>query len=150
MAKYCPLKDGTALYPECLECQEKLCKETITRVIIAGSRQYTNYDTVLHAMTELAGNIPKNNLEIVSGHASGVDSLGEMFARRNHIRLKLFPADWNKYGKKAGPLRNREMAEYASRCKGILLLIWDGTSRGSASMKREALAKNLTIKEVFI
>jgi hypothetical protein len=46
----------------------------------------------------------------------------------------MFPAKWDKYGKAAGPLRNREMAAYAD----ALILVWDGKSRGSANMLAEA------------
>jgi 2-keto-3-deoxy-6-phosphogluconate aldolase len=51
--------------------------------------------------------------EIVSGTAKGVDSSGEFYASWNHIPVKQFPADWKKYGKAAGPIRNKQMAEYA-------------------------------------
>ncbi len=60
--------------------------------------------------------------------------------------LKEFPPDWEKHGKAAGPIRNKEMAEYAD----ALLLIWDGKSRGSASMKKEMEKLEKPIYEVIL
>lgn len=64
--------------------------------------------------------------EVVSGVAHGVDKLGERWAQAHKIPVKQFPAQWNKYGNAAGPIRNREMAEYAD----ALIAVWDGQSRG--------------------
>lgn len=61
-------------------------------------------------------------------------------------KYKEFPADWKAHGKAAGPIRNKQMAEYAD----ALLLIWDGESKGSASMKNEMLKLNKPVYEVII
>lgn len=68
--------------------------------------------------------------EIVSGTARGVDQSGEAYAKANTIAVKRFPADWNTYGRRAGFLRNAEMAAYAD----ALLAIWDGYSSGTRHM----------------
>src|SRR5699024_1423438 len=70
---------------------------------------------------------------IISGTAQGADSLGEKFAHKYQIPVKRFPANWNCYGKKAGILRNRQMAQYASN-NGILIAFWDGQSPGTKNM----------------
>ncbi len=46
------------------------------------------------------------------------------------FKVRRFPADWNRYGKRAGYVRNQEMAEYASHC----ILFWDGASKGTKIM----------------
>lgn len=56
-------------------------------------------------------------------------------------KMKVFPADWNKYGKKAGPIRNKKMANYAE----ALLAIWDGKSCGTKNMIQQAKENNLRI-----
>lgn len=86
--------------------------------------------------------------EIVSGGARGIDSLGENWAKgyANGLKIQIFPADWDRYGRGAGPMRNKEMAEYAD----ILLLIWDGESRGSSSMKRNMEKLNKKVFEVIL
>jgi len=68
--------------------------------------------------------------EIVSGTARGIDQLGEAWAKKREIPIRLFPAAWAKLGKKAGPIRNKAMAEYADGA----LILWDGESRGSKNM----------------
>ena len=96
------------------------------KVIIAGSRDITNYNLLLKVIEKSKFEIT----EVVSGTARGVDKLGERYAEENNIPLKKFPADWNKYNKMAGYLRNKQMAEYAD----ALIAIWDGESRGTKNM----------------
>lgn len=81
--------------------------------------------------------------EVVSGCARGVDRAGEIWAADHMIPVKHFPADWNRHGKAAGPIRNGEMAEYADGA----LLLWDGVSRGTTNMKEhmERLGKPYVI-----
>lgn len=51
--------------------------------------------------------------EVVSGGARGADTRGEEWASSLDIPIKRFPAEWNKYGMRAGFMRNAEMAQYA-------------------------------------
>jgi hypothetical protein len=67
--------------------------------------------------------------EVVSGKAQGFDTLGEAWAKKNHIPVKPFYASWNQYGKSAGAIRNSEMAKYAD----ALIAITSGTP-GTAHM----------------
>lgn len=71
-----------------------------------------------------------NLSEIVSGQAKGADTLGECYSIECEIALKCFPADWDTYGKAAGPIRNSQMRDYAD---AAIVFIWDN-SRGSANM----------------
>jgi len=71
-----------------------------------------------------------NPTEVVSGGAQGVDRLGEEWAKLNSIPVKVYPADWERHGKAAGPIRNAEMSIYA----GGLIAFWDGVSKGTAHM----------------
>lgn len=107
------------------------------RVIIAGSRDITDYKQVEAAY--LSSNIPIT--EIVSGGARGVDALGEQVAKNFGIPIKVFPADWDKHGKRAGPLRNIQMAEYADG----LIAIWDGKSKGTKHMIDQANKQGLVV-----
>lgn len=82
-----------------------------------------------------------HNVIIVSGHASGADSLGEKFAMDHNLQCELHPADWDKHGKAAGPIQNAEMAEVAD----ALIAFWDGQSRGTRSMIDLAKRKGLQV-----
>jgi hypothetical protein len=96
------------------------------KVIIAGSRDITDHSEVSAAIRNSGFNVT----EVVSGRAPGVDSIGEALARLHGMAVKEFPADWNKHGRAAGPIRNRQMAEYAD----ALIAVWDGQSRGTKNM----------------
>ncbi len=99
------------------------------RVIIAGSRTISDRTIVEKAIKDSGFLIT----EVVCGGASGVDAVGRQYAFDNNIRCSLFPAEWDKFKKRAGPIRNRAMAEYAD----ALIAVWDGKSRGTWSMMRE-------------
>lgn len=107
------------------------------KTIIAGSRSIDSYYQVSTAIKE-------SNFEvttIISGTASGVDSIGEDYALENDIQVERYPANWKEHGKKAGYLRNVEMAENAK----ALIVIWDGLSNGSKHMIDIATKKGLDI-----
>lgn len=98
------------------------------KVIIAGSRTITDFSAVEKAVEKSGW---RNEItEVISGCAKGVDKLGEMWARGNNIPIKSFPAEWNKYGKNAGPIRNRKMAEYSD----CLIAVWNSISNGTRNM----------------
>jgi hypothetical protein len=114
----------------------------IMRIIIAGSRNFNDYNLLKTKCDYFLKN--KRSVEIDSGAAAGADALGEKYAAENGFALKLFPADWGKYSKAAGAIRNREMAKYAD----ALILFWDGQSTGSQNMLEVANKNNLKIKVV--
>lgn len=74
---------------------------------------------------------------MVCGCARGADYIGgHWWAEKMCIPVRHFPADWDMYGKSAGPLRNRQMAKYVDEAfpDGGALVFWNGTSRGSQHM----------------
>jgi glycerophosphoryl diester phosphodiesterase len=110
------------------------------KTIIAGPRNFNDYNKLLKVFL-LYPDLEKNITEIVSGKAKGVDTLGERWARENKIPIKSFPADWNKYGNSAGPIRNLQMANYAD----ALIALWDDISKGTGDMIEKAKNKGLKI-----
>jgi len=114
------------------------------KTIIAGSRDITDYDKVgtlldiIHLTWRERG---MEITEVVSGCARGVDTLGERWANDLKIPIKQFPADWKKYGRAAGPIRNKQMAEYAA----ALIAIKHEVSAGTDDMIKQAKAKGLMI-----
>lgn len=119
----------------------------MVKIIIAGSREFDNYDFLKSNMDVLFScfGIDKNApIKIICGMCRGADTLGERFAKENNYAIKYFPADWDKYGKAAGVIRNEEMAKYAAEYEdededmGILVAIWDGKSRGTKNMIENA------------
>ena len=98
------------------------------KVIIAGGRDYDDYETLSRICFGVLE--AKEEVEIVSGGCSGADKLGERWGYENDHAIKVFPADWERHGKKAGPIRNWDMAQYADG----LIAFWDGKSKGTKSM----------------
>lgn len=91
------------------------------KVIIAGSRTINDIKKVENAIFISGFKVT----EVVSGNAKGVDRLGEEWSKNNGISIKKFPANWEKYGKSAGYIRNVEMAKYVGN-KGGLIAVWGG------------------------
>ncbi len=110
------------------------------RVIIAGSRDI-RVDYCLDALDMLFRRERHvlRPTEIVSGGARGPDTAGEMWAKRNGIPVTPFIPAWERHGKKAGILRNEEMARYAAEQPGgTLIAFWDGESPGTKNMIENA------------
>lgn len=114
---------------------------SIMKVIICGSRTFKDYNL----LKEKCDSILKNSTvtEIVSGgqtslrkrdnYKYGADYLGELYAKEKGIPIKQFNADWETNDKSAGPIRNKEMAEYILG-DGAVIAFWCGWSKGTASM----------------
>ena len=96
------------------------------KLIIAGGRDYKMTPDDWGKLDEIVVT------EVVSGCASGADKAGEYYAEQKGLPVTKFPADWNANGRAAGPIRNREMADYADA-----VALFKG-GRGTESMKREA------------
>ncbi len=108
------------------------------KTIIAGGRDIINPNFLEKAIQQSGFNIS----EVVCGGARGADDLGRKWtANGNRIPLKLFPANWIKYGKGAGFIRNKQMADYGE----ALIALWDGKSKGTKNMIEIAYKKGLKV-----
>ncbi len=105
------------------------------RLVVAGCRTFHDYSV---ASSEIEKILQKLDAEysviIVSGCAEGADKLGEKYAAEHNLTIERFPAEWDKYGKYAGPRRNAQMARIAD----AVLVFWDGKSRGTKNMIENA------------
>lgn len=113
-------------------------------IIIAGSRSINDERVVEEALAESGFPIDV----IVQGGARGVDTLAKKYAQKNNLPHIEFGANWNKHGKRAGPIRNAEMVRYAKEsceCNGALVAIWDGESRGTFNIITQAFKAGLRV-----
>ncbi|MBQ6856919.1 MAG: DUF2493 domain-containing protein [Lachnospiraceae bacterium] len=138
MAKYCPNKNGPALYLECQECRDKRCQNTDTRktfyCMIVGSRNFFNYEKLREISDMYLSEIMNAaDIIIVSGGARGADSLAEQYAKERRSQFLVFKADWENLGRHAGMERNEQMHQFIAQYpyRGIIAF-WDGSSRGTA------------------
>lgn len=125
-------------------------KNKIVRIIIAGGRDFTDYNLLKEKVDYYLQNAINNNYKIiiVSGTAKGADRLGEKYAKEKGFEIAYFPADWSK-GKRAGYLRNQDMSTYAKEHgMGALICFWDGQSKGSKHMIDIAKKDNLQTRIV--
>lgn len=109
------------------------------RIIVAGGRDFDDYDLLSETLKEYTDKFrseEKDRIVIISGGARGADKLGEKFALSNGFIHRIILADWDRYGKSAGYIRNRQMAIHAAGAgdRGVLFAFWDGKSRGTKHM----------------
>lgn len=93
------------------------------RLAIVGSRTFTNYK-LLESIVD-----KKNPGMIISGGADGADSLANKYAKERGLPILIFYPNWNKFGKRAGYLRNEKIVSAAES----VIAFWDGKSRGTKS-----------------
>ena len=103
-------------------------KIRVMKVIIAGGRGFKDYDLLCEKVDKILSQ--QDEIVIVSGTAKGADKLGERYAAEHGYPVKTFIPDWGGLGKKAGFIRNEDMALYAD----ALILFWDEVSKGSRHM----------------
>ena len=131
------------------------------KIIIAGSRTFKDYKLLKEKMEFLTSGAALP-IEVVTGMAEGADLLGRDWAIEKHYLVEEFPAQWEaiegkpaaeigtnkhgrKYWKKAGFIRNEQMACYADAC----VIFWDGKSTGTEDMRRRAEKHLLPVRVVL-
>ena len=104
-------------------------------LLIAGGRDMINYDILCDGISKFKDTFENVIITgIVTGKARGADSLGERYGVVNDIPIHEFSVDWDKLGKRAGYVRNMEMAKFLVETQGKALIFWDGVSRGTKNM----------------
>ena len=140
------------------------------RILVCGGRDFANpvsndyspenqitkkqYSFVLSELDKLAvqyskeyksdGNWLPTDITIIEGNAKGVDRAARDWATINYANLKVFSADWEKYGKSAGFIRNQQMLDEG---KPDLVVAFPGGT-GTADMIRRAKKAGVEVKEI--
>lgn len=116
------------------------------RVIVAGSRGFEDGEGLNASLDRILSRIP--DPVIVSGGAQGPDTLGERYALAHwpdrELPFMRYPAEWDRYRKLAGFIRNQHMAWAASH----LVAFWDGRSPGTRSMIELAAHEGLPTRVI--
>jgi len=110
------------------------------KVSIIGSRGFNNYELLKKTLDPVKDKITL----IVSGGAKGADSLGEQYAKENGIPTQIFIPDWEKQGRSAGYIRNRDIVSNSD----VIIAFWDGSSKGTQHSFK--LAKELNKRIIII
>lgn len=99
------------------------------RVLFCGSRYWTNRDKIKVEIDKLdATDI------VIHGACTGADQIAGELAKNRGMKVIEFPADWDKYGKAAGPIRNGQMLTEGQPDKVIAFTENLETSRGTKNM----------------
>lgn len=116
------------------------------KVIIAGSREFNDYEILRDFCDYLLANKVAEGykITIISGHARGADMLGEKYAKEKGYDLIVMKANWPKYKKNAGRIRNNKMAEIGN----ALIAFPIGESPGTRHMIEVARKNNLMVREI--
>lgn len=106
------------------------------RVMVAGGRDFGDYSLLATSLDRILE--PYQDIKIVSGHARGADQLGEQYAKEQGLPCTVFSAEWKRFGKRAGFIRNAQMLEYALQASPLVVAFWDGKSHGTGDMINKA------------
>ena len=102
------------------------------KLAVVGSRNFDDYAWMERCLFSV---VRAEELEaVVSGGARGADALAERFAASHGVPLVVVPADWKKFGRSAGPVRNAEIVRLAD----IVVAFWDGRSPGTRDTRARA------------
>ncbi len=117
------------------------------RVVVAGSRGFSDFQLLSVVLDRALSRPVASGCQVVvlSGGARGADSLGAAYAAARGFPVWSFPADWARFGRAAGPLRNAAMVRSADAA----VVFWDGSSRGSADLVRRVRAAGLPLRVVL-
>src|ERR1700744_6520632 len=115
------------------------------KLVIACSRTFNLTTLDLWSILIMA-NLHRRVTTIIAGGGQGIDSTAKQMALEYGLDYREFPAEWEKYGKAAGPIRNKDQAKEGDE----LLIIWDGESKGSANMKSEMLLLKKPVHEAIL
>lgn len=127
------------------------------RLLVCGDRNYTDYQMINKVLADFhtTGTIndvsycePFSKLLIIHGDCKGADSLAKNFAKLNNHEILTFPANWNKYGLNAGPIRNQQMLDVGKPQLVIAFHTNIDSSKGTKHMMN--IARNMNIPTILI
>lgn len=97
------------------------------KLAVVGSRTFNNYDLLKKYLDLIHSKEPITH--IISGGAKGADKLSEFWAKENNIETIIFLPDWEKYGRRAGFIRNEYIINECDKA----IAFWDQISKGTLS-----------------
>ena len=111
-----------------MQLEQAMKSEPISvKLMIFGGRDFKDKALMKYHIQSVMAQCPGVDVEIVSGMARGADRIAYNLAKEMGLEVHEFPADWENFGKRAGYLRNTQMAEYCD----YAIAYWDGKSNGT-------------------
>ncbi len=109
------------------------------RAIFCGSRHWTDARPIEAALKAL----PRHSVVLHGACPTGADAFAHLLATRLKLPVERFPADWKRYGLRAGPIRNAAMLASGA---DLVEAFWDGESRGTGGMIKIAEAAGVEVR----
>lgn len=109
------------------------------KILICGGRDFNDYVKLEDTLNQIEG-----RFTIISGAAKGADTLAIQYAKQYGNPVKIYPANWDLYGKAAGLIRNQQMLDHEHP---DLVIAFPG-GRGTAHMKRIAREAAVEVREI--
>ena len=113
------------------------------RILVCGGRSFVDqalFDTWMDVWLQAIG---AEAILIIHGGARGADQMADVWAKQHEVTCEVYPADWDAYGKSAGPIRNQQMLE---RGPDIVLAFPGG--KGTADMVSRARKAGVMVAEM--
>ncbi|MBQ4631289.1 MAG: DUF2493 domain-containing protein [Clostridia bacterium] len=124
---------------------EELKNKKPFKLVIAGSRDFNDYNLLSTTLDEVVAELKADyNITIVSGTANGADKFGEKYAEKHGLKIERHPANWGRFGRGAGPIRNAEMVKESN---GVIVF-WNGESAGAKNIIECAKAEGNLVRVV--
>jgi hypothetical protein len=105
------------------------------RVLVTGSRDWTDTDTICTALDEALDHAPDHLLVVHGGCPTGADRIAGLWAIAARVPAITYRADWKNHGRAAGPIRNRAMVDDGA---DLCLAFIKDDSRGASHTARLA------------
>lgn len=115
-------------------------KSRLFRIIVAGGREFADYDYLASTMGAVTANL--DHFIVIHGDCRGADKLAGRWTTEHGHKCVPCPAEWDLFGKAAGPRRNELMAQNAD----ALVAFWDGKSTGTSGMIKLAETYGLKVR----
>jgi len=110
------------------------------RVLVYGGRNFTHQDFLYTTLDYYLSPIGFHNLAIIEGEAPGADHLARWWAEdRRVVEVEAYPADWRRYGNKAGPIRNKQMRDEGRPDFGIAFPGGTGTAHMTSLLRERSI-----------
>lgn len=122
------------------------------RILVCGDRNWTdanfiesNISNVLQSGYEYMEDAFQFSI-LIQGEASGADTIAKKYALKNKMLYLDFPAEWDKYGKSAGPIRNKQMIDEGK--PDIVLAFYNdiSKSKGTLDMIKQANKAGIEVR----
>ena len=112
------------------------------KILFCGSRDFKNKEVIRNVIS----NLPKDTI-VIHGCANGADTIAGDIAKEYNLKVLEFPADWNKYGKGAGPIRNKQMLDEGKPDLIYAFFTSKIFSKGTRNMINQAKEYNIKVIE---